>query len=204
MIDYAKFDESGLKPVVSAFEKSDVSVLKTEGDNKQKRIKGQPTKQATIFFTDGQQVTMLATPDNVVYQWLLNGKIIPVAQMPSGKNVEQQMQAAIKDVAGKVLQNSPTFAKQLARDATKAHKDDAGDGKKGAVSNAIPAKLKAINMQIAEAQTRLTEVQQSAQERQKAAQERGENVADMERRFNDLKAKNSALQAEYDTLRKTA
>lgn len=204
MIDYAKFDESGLKPVVSAFEKAGVSVLKTEGDNKQKRIKGQPTKQATIFFTDGQQVTMLATPDNVVYQWLLNGKIIPVAQMPSGKNADQQMQAAIKDVAGKVLQNSPTFAKKLARDATKAHKDDAGDGKKGAASNAIPAKLKAVNMQIAEAQTKLAEVQQSAQERQKAAQERGASVADMERRFNDLKAKNSALQAEYDTLRKAA
>ena len=204
MIDYAKLDESGLKPVVSVFEKAGVSVLKTEGDNKQKRIKGQPTKQATIFFTDGQQVTMLATPDNVVYQWLLNGKIIPVVQTPSGKNADQQMQAAIKDVAGKVLQNSPTFAKKLARDATKAHKDDAGDGKKGAVSNAIPAKLKAVNMQIAEAQTKLTEVQQSARERQQAAQERGANVADMERRYSELKAKNSALQAEYDTLRKAA
>ena len=204
MIDYTKLDESGLKPVVSAFDKAGVSVLKTEGDNKQKRIKGQPTKQATIFFTDGQQVTMLATPDNVIYQWLLNGKIIPVVQMPSGKNADQQMQAAIKEVAGKVLQNSPTFAKKLARDATKAHRNDAGDGKKGAVSNAIPAKLKAVNMQIAEAQTKLAEVQQSAQERQKAAQERGANVADMERRFNELKAKNSALQAEYDTLRKAA
>ena len=204
MIDYTKLDESGLKPVVSAFDKAGVSVLKTEGDNKQKRIKGQPTKQATIFFTDGQQVTMLATPDNVIYQWLLNGKIIPVVQMPSGKNADQQMQAAIKEVAGKVLQNSPTFAKKLARDATKAHRNDAGDGKKGAVSNAIPAKLKAVNMQIAEAQTKLAEVQQSAQERQKAAQERGANVADMERRFNDLKAKNGALQAEYDTLRKAA
>ena len=204
MIDYTKLDESGLKPVVSAFDKAGVSVLKTEGDNKQKRIKGQPTKQATIFFTDGQQVTMLATPDNVIYQWLLNGKIIPVVQMPSGQNADQQMQAAIKEVAGKVLQNSPTFAKKLARDATKAHRNDAGDGKKGAVSNAIPAKLKAVNMQIAEAQTKLAEVQQSAQERQKAAQERGANVADMERRFNDLKAKNGALQAEYDTLRKAA
>lgn len=197
MINYAKFDESGLKPVVSAFEKSGVSVLKTEGDNKQKRIKGQPTKQATIFFTDGQQVTMLATPDNVVYQWQINGKIIPVLSL-------EDTARAIKEVAGKVLQNSPTFAKKLARDATKAHKDDAGDGKKGAASNAIPAKLKAVNIQIAEAQTKLTEVQQSAQERQKAAQERGANVADMERRFNELKAKNSALQAEYDTLRKAA
>ena len=204
MIDYTKFDESGLKHVVSAFEKAGVSVLKAEGDNKQKRVKGQPTKQATIFFQDGQQVAMLATPDNVVYQWQLNGKVIPVTQMPSGQSIDQQTQAAIKDVAGKVLQNSPTFAKKLARDAAKAHKDDAGDGKKGAVSNAIPAKLKAVNMQIAEAQAKLTEVQQSAQERQKAAQGRGANVMDMERRFNELKAKNSALQAEYDTLRNVA
>lgn len=204
MIDYTKFDEPGLKPVVSAFEKAGVSVLKTEGDNKQKRVKGQPTKQATIFFQDGQQVTMLATPANVVYQWLLNGKIVPVIQTPSGKNIDQQLQAAIKDVAGKVLQNSPAFTKKLERDAAKAHKDEAGDGKKGAVSNAIPAKLKVVNMQIAEAQTKLAEVQQSAQERQKAAQERGANVMDMERRFNELKAENSALQAEYDTLRNVA
>ena len=197
MIDYTKFDESGLKPVVSAFEKAGVAVLKVEGDNKQKRIKGQPTKQATIFFQDGQQVTMLATPNNVVYQWQLNGKIIPVLSL-------EDTARAIKEVAGKVLQNSPTFTKKLARDAAKEHKDDAGGGKKVAVSNAIPAKLKAVKMNIEAAQAKLEEVQKSAQERQKAAQERGENVADMERRFNDLKANNGALQAEYDTLRKAA
>ena len=197
MIDYTKLDESGLKPVVSAFEKAGVAVLKVEGDNKQKRVKGQPTKQATIFFADGQQVTMLATPDNVVYQWLLNGKIIPVLSL-------EDTARAIKEVAGKLVQNSPTFAKKLARDAAKEHRDDAGDGKKGAVSNAIPAKLKAVKMNIEAAQAKLDEVQKSAQERQKTAQERGENVADMERRFNDLKAKNGALQAEYDTLRKAA
>lgn len=200
-LNYENLDASALKPVISMFGRSKLPVLKdadgnpkAEANNRQRRIQGQPTKQATLYFTDGQALTLMVSPDGVVYQWKLNNKPLPVRDI-------HDLAKAVKEVAAKVKSNSDAFTAKLAKQVDKAHRDDVGGGAKKAVNRSIPARLKATKLQIEEAEAKLKDVQTEVSQSQSNMQQVQSSVEDATKELHGLNERNHQLTEEYEALK---
>ncbi len=197
--DYDNFNATGLKQVIAAFGRQKLPVLKddsgkpkVEATNKQKRVRGYPTKAATLFFQDGQNVTLLVKPDGAIYQVKVNNRIVPITHTDN-------LTAAVKEVAGMLKTNAPAFTKKLEQQAKKHANDSDKTGKKR-VSNAIPARLKAVNSQIANAEEELYAAQSSAAKAQQVASAASVRYADLDSDYQQEVARNEALSAELTEL----
>lgn len=184
--DYENFTGKGLKQVIKAFEHEKVPILKDGNDynieatNKQRRVRGMPTKSATLYFEDGQSLTLLVSNEGSIYQVKLNNRVIPV------RNVDN-LKKAVAEIAGMIKGNSNSFARNLARQVKRKHRED-GEGRKKAISNSIPARLKSINIILSEAKKDLDGSQSKVAEKKDSHLAK---IADVSRLEGDLRKEQS-------------
>lgn len=111
--DFDNFDEKGLAGVRREFEKAGASVIDIEASNKSRRMSGYATKSATIYFEDGQSLTLRIKGDGDVFQVKLNSRVVPIANVDS-------MKKAVGEMARYVESNAPAWKKAQRRKQQRA------------------------------------------------------------------------------------
>lgn len=82
--------DKAVKALQKQFGKEGVEILKLDVDSKIRRTSNLNYREVTLFFVDSQQVTLRIAQSGDVYQVLVNGKIIPIAnQDDHGKAVSE-------------------------------------------------------------------------------------------------------------------
>ncbi|MCX4030455.1 hypothetical protein [Spartinivicinus marinus] len=104
--DFDNFNATGLKPLVKALKKRDVTVSDIEGSKRAVRKSGVLTKKATLFLADGQKLIIEATAQGAIFQVKLNNQVLAI------KNVDN-LNKAVKEIAGFVHKNSKSFQAKL-------------------------------------------------------------------------------------------
>lgn len=193
--DFANFDAKGLKPIVSAFGRSKLPVLKDEkgvpkieATNRIKRIKGFPTKTATFYFVDGQSLTISATSEGSIYQVKLNKLVVPV------KNVDD-LSAAVKELAAMIKKNSAKFEEKLAKQAIRKHSEEP-KVKRG--SNGIPARLKASKGKVEELRTLISNKQRLVESSNRILSDNTSSISTLESSIENERSRRERLSTQLE------
>ncbi|WP_163836781.1 coiled-coil domain-containing protein 22 [Spartinivicinus ruber] len=104
--DFDHFNATGLKPLVNALKKRDVTVTDIEGSKRAVRKSGVLTKKATLFLADGQKLIIEATAQGTIFQVKLNNQVLAI------KHVDN-LTKAVREIAGFVHKNSKSFQAKL-------------------------------------------------------------------------------------------
>jgi len=193
-IDFDKFNEIGLKPIVTAFEKAGLPVASVDGTNIPKRESGFQCKSATITFKSEQKLFVKAKANGSIFQVKLNNKVIPIKYV-------DDLDKAVKEVIAFVEKNEVAFLtrKQKALEKLKIK---------------VPT-IKSVRTSVVKQTEELTSALETLQEAIAAAEAEkdgiNEALADKRATAEDLKkqldaetAKTETLQAELDRLQEAA
>lgn len=109
LVEYAKLgsgDNAALKPVVTAFEKSGVTVTAFDAPKGTKRQAGITYRQANFTFADSQTVTLSIKQTGDIFEVLINGKKFAIKD-------QENHDAAIQEVVKELDKRRTAFQKSL-------------------------------------------------------------------------------------------
>lgn len=104
-IDFKRFNEAGLKPVMRKFKQAGLPIVKVEGTNKAKRESGFLTKMVKLHFESGQKLLVKAKASGGIFQVKLNAKVLPI------KHVDD-MDKAVQEVIRHTRSNEKAYLKR--------------------------------------------------------------------------------------------
>jgi hypothetical protein len=107
-IDFEKFNEAGLKPVLTAFKRAGLPVSEVSGTNRAKRESGFLTKTVTFLMKSGQKLIVKAKAGGGIYQVKLNSKVLPIKAVDN-------MDKALKEVIRHTKANEEKYKKAKAK-----------------------------------------------------------------------------------------
>lgn len=193
-IDFKRFNEAGLKPVIKKFEQAKLPVKEVVGTNKPKRESGFLTKMVTFVFDSGQKLVVKAKAGGSIYQAKLNGRVLPI------KHVDD-IDKAVKEVVTHVKHNEKAYLK---RKANQLKKQKIKIPKLKPVNTSVKAQIEALST----TKTQLTQAHDEArvqiQETTTANQEKQATLDGLVQEFNDLTALRDRLTGELADLQEAA
>lgn len=109
LLDYAKLgsgDNAALKPVVTAFEKSGVTVTASDAPTGTKRQAGVTFRQANFTFADSQTVTLSIKQTGDIFEVLINGKKFAIKD-------QENHDAAVQEIVKQLDKTRTAYQKSL-------------------------------------------------------------------------------------------
>jgi hypothetical protein len=193
-INFDKFNEIGLKPIIKEFEKEGFPIARVEADNKPKREAGFLCKTATFFFESEQKLSVKAKADGGIFQVKLNNKAIPI------KNVDD-LDKAVKEVIAFVEKNEPTFLK---RKKASMSKQKIAIPKIRSVRTSTVQQTEEMAAALEEVSDAVSEIERDKMAFGLTVSEKQATVTDLKRQLAAENDKTDQLQIELDRLQEAA
>lgn len=189
-IDFEKFNEIGLKPIIKEFEKEGLPVAGVEGSNVAKRESGFLCKTAIFEFESGQKLHLKAKADGGIFQVKLNAMTVPI------KNVDD-LDKAVKEVIAFVEKNEATYLKRKQKELEKLKiavpKIKSVRTSTVQQTEQMQAALETVNETVAETEADKADITRTVEEK------RG-TVQTLQAELDAENVKTETLQAELDRL----
>lgn len=193
-IDFDKFNEIGLKPIIKEFEKAGLPVSDVVANNIAKRESGFQCKNATFQFESGQKLFVKAKANGSIFQVKLNNKVIPIKYV-------DDLDKAVKEVIAFVEKNEAAFQKRKQKqlEALKIKVPKIKSVRTSTVKQTeeVNAALETVKEAVAEAEAEKAEIDKTLNEK------RG-TVEKLKTELDAENAKTETLQAELDRLQEAA
>jgi predicted nuclease with TOPRIM domain len=193
-IDFARFNEIGLKPIIKAFEKAGLPVSSVDAKNIAKRESGFLCKTAIFQFESGQKLHLKAKANGSIFQVKLNAMTIPI------KHVDD-LDKAVKEVIAFVERNEAAYLKrkqkQLERLKVKVPKIKS-------VRTSVVKQTEELNAALETTNEAVAELEADKAEVDKALEDKRGTVQTLQTELDAENAKTETLQAELDRLQEAA
>jgi chromosome segregation ATPase len=184
-INFDKFTQEGLKPVLQALKKHGLVVVNVEADNKPKRESGFQVKSATLEFESGQKLLIKAKAGGSIFQVKLNNKVIPIKH-------SDDMDKALLEVVAYIDANEANFKKQREKQLARQK-----------VTEPLPKPVKASSAEMVEQlQARADEYQSMNEEVTGQIETLKTGIGAKEKQLADIKTEIDTEKARSDDLQK--
>lgn len=142
-LDFSQITEKGLKPLIDALNRNNVTVIQTTASNKATRKDSIQVKQATITLQDGQELLFQVNDTGDISMVKLNGKVIPV-------HIGESIADVARSAGTAAARNSKKFTDAL---AAKAKRAISADLNKKASVKSTAQQIQEVKGQLADKQT---------------------------------------------------
>ena len=200
-IDFDKFDEKGLKPLTSMLKKHELEVAKIDATNRAKRDSGFQIKTATLTFMSGQKLALKIKADGDVFQVRLNGKVLPIKNAED-LDVPANFKKAVAEVAGRILANEPTFAKNRIRRMKRLKENDDQAAKK--VTKSAAKRLSELKTSFEEMKEESKRLDEDLTAQKSGIGAKQIELSSLNAELEQEEAKNESLRAELAELQEAA
>ena len=195
-IDFDRFNEIGLKPIIRRLEKGGLEVASVDANNRGRRESGFLVKAAKIIFDSGQVLLLKAKAGGSIYQARLNNKVLAV------KHVDN-LDKAMKEIVDYVKRNEPAYERAQKRKAARAAKQAVKLQMKTAVKTTAN-QLKQYQEQMTGLTSEIQELENDVSSLDTTIEERSSTMKELQDELNAEIERGERLEAELAELKEVA